>query len=124
MIHILAYGSMMFKNILTVKGFVMKYHAFALFLLLLSYTGCKDEDNPVQSPPSIEERINAAQPITWVSIYSGTSITNQFYKNGGTLTNAYAEKGYFIVITTSTHYYNLSLATEIEIRDHSIYLRY
>ncbi len=102
----------------------MKSAYILLTILVFAFLGCNDEDNPSQAGLSIEERINEAKPITWVTTYSGNDITGQYDSNNGQLKDVYVENGYLVVVHYDTHYFNLSLAKEITIHNHSVYLRY
>jgi hypothetical protein len=101
----------------------MKTFCAIIFALMFAGFGCKG-DNPTQPIQTIEERINAAKPITNISIFYGTDFGESFYSNGGYLKDAYAEKGYFIVKDYTTHYYNLGLTKEVEITEHKVTLTF
>ncbi|HAP35272.1 MAG TPA: hypothetical protein DCQ28_04770 [Bacteroidetes bacterium] len=90
---------------------------------MVTFSSCKEE-NSTQPIPTIEDRINAAKPITWVSTYTNNNLTGQYYSNGGNLKDVYTEKGYLVVVDLNIHYFNLSLASEITIDRHNIYLYY
>lgn len=88
--------------------------------------GCdKDESNPIAQWHSIENSVNAAEPIDVVRVryQDGT-----FWEFGAGQTNsmsdAYAKDGYLIVVAGSTFYFNLALAASVQISGHSVYVQY
>jgi len=102
----------------------MRYSLILVFITLLTLTSCED-DNPTQSPPTIEDQINAERPINFVFVSNPSSGNWSFSKGGqNELNDAYAENGYLIVISASKHYFNLSLAKEIMISKNYISVTY
>lgn len=102
----------------------MKYSLILVFITLLTLTSCED-DNPTQSPITIEDQINAERPIKYVYVNNPPSGNWSFSKGGqNELNDAYAEDGYLIVISVSKHYFNLSLANEIMISKNYVSVTY
>jgi hypothetical protein len=87
---------------------------FTLLLLTVMFASCKKDESPASPAFSIENKVTAARPYNLISI-TGTAGGNWTFERGGTnpLNDAYAENGYFIVVSSSTHYFNLQLAKNV-----------
>lgn len=95
-------------------------------VLLLSFTSCKKDEDPVSPVFSIEEQINAARPINHIAVIN-VNAGNWTFDRGGTATplnDAYAESGYLVVQSSSTHYFNLSVARNVFISSHRIDIQF
>jgi hypothetical protein len=99
---------------------------FYAMLLATCLMSCKD--NPTASTPSLEDRINAAKPISSVTItYSGSG--SEFFIRGTTLldfTDAYAQNGILNVFLSygAARYFNLSQAKEVFISVNDVTIVY
>jgi hypothetical protein len=102
--------------------------ALALFLLVVCFSsGCNKDDQVIQPILTIEDRINAERPMNTVVVTNpsaGNWTFSQLPGTGNPLTDAYAERGYLIVVSNSKHFFNLSLATEIIISANRVDVRY
>ncbi len=100
-----------------------------VILILLAY-GCSKSDNPIQSSPSIEDEINAQQPLNAVIVYIGDPKTAEdvFLRQNPSdkdLLDANAHEGYLTVKSSfGTWNYNLSKANYIRIETNSVELDY
>lgn len=105
----------------------MKSLIFIISIIsILFFSSCKD-NNPTEPSFSISQEINDARPISSIFIYRDSG-NLRFGKDPSTDTpfkDAYAENGYFIVISNvSNYYFNLSLAKQVYIYENNISIYY
>ena len=107
-----------------------KLFYYLFLILLLTAIGCKDDI--VNPEATIEGRINAQKPMETIIIDDYESVSNDFiFKQNHSdeskkIRSAYAENGYFIVISGSGEKYNFNLTTvkNIKITKHRVVLSY
>lgn len=99
----------------------MKYLLLIFPIMMLFLAGCK---SPTQPGASIQDEINAARPISSVTVNlpSGTKTFN----NPGVMTDAYATGGFLVVKGYGTLVYSFSLTTttEVDVSGHLVTLDY
>ena len=97
------------------------------FLLALASVSCKKDDDPTTPQFTIEDQINAARPINHIAVTDISSGNWTFQRGAGSnnpLDDAYAERGYLVVRSSSSHYFNLSMAKNVFISANSVSLQY
>ena len=113
----------------------MKTILICLTIIIFALIGCKDDENSIVTVDnSIEGQINSSKPINDVAIkYRGDSQSLPSYSEmyfhrsytPPTLDDAFAEKGYLVVISgTKTHFFPLQDAKIITIENHSVNIEY